>query len=450
LDAANERAGRLPACAARQVWLVALGALAWQGLLALRTPVPSEDGVCYLWMAQQFAAGEWSQALSMVFPPGFPLLLAPWLALGLPAEPVGIVCGALCVAMTLVPLARIAESYRAGAGLPAAVLFAASPLLGRVAVEVYSEPPFLLLMAWGTWFGLRSRWWGLGLCAGLAFWIRPEGLLLAFAFVLAARGPALRALLPAALAVLLLALLRWLAGHGFDPLPILSFHEQRDDLSGRGDLLGNLLLVPGAWLEAYGLAGLLPVVLLVPTVRRRAPTTTPAALWWQIVLQVAVVCTFVVRRRFLLSAAVPVAALGGMALASLPRIFCRSLLVLCTATGLVIGFLGTIESDRTAERQIGEYLATRLQPGSTVTGDLTRVLWFAGQRPLPPRHFDGPQLAAMAAPANVQFVVISDRSQRAASQQVLPLLAADFERLQLPESLARLADQRGLAVFARR
>ncbi|MHC5071182.1 MAG: hypothetical protein ACYTGO_11930, partial [Planctomycetota bacterium] len=59
----------------RFVWtLVALGFL-WRVLIAALTVVPSEDGANYLWMAERFAAGDATGALSEVFPPLMPLTL---------------------------------------------------------------------------------------------------------------------------------------------------------------------------------------------------------------------------------------------------------------------------------------------------------------------------------------------------------------------------------------
>ncbi|MCA8948982.1 MAG: hypothetical protein KDE27_05735, partial [Planctomycetes bacterium] len=207
-------------------------------LTSLR-PVPSEDGVSYLWMASRFAAGDWQGALSMVFPPGFPLLVAPFVALGLAPERAADLVNACAFGATLLPLAAIARRLAPGTpqvGLVAAVLFLSGSLLLRVAAEVYSEPTFLLLVASGLLAGQRGRLWLAGGLASAAFWIRPEGLLLALAFTFAAPRSGWRSLPGALLGVAALAALRWGAGHGFDPLPILAFHEQRDDLPGRGGL----------------------------------------------------------------------------------------------------------------------------------------------------------------------------------------------------------------------
>jgi hypothetical protein len=442
MAAGPEAPGAPPFPVARLLW-PALATLLLGLALAARTPVPSEDGISYLWIAQQFAAGDFREALSTVFPPGFSLLLAPFLWLGVDPEWAAIGLGIACTLLTLLPLARCAEAVVPGGGLPAAWLLAANPLLARLAVEVYSEPPFLLLMAWGTWWGLTGRFRRLGIAAAIGFWIRPEGLLLVPAFLAASPLRAWRSLAPAALGVLLLAVLRWSLGHGF--------HEQRDDLPQRGDLLGNLLLVPAAWFEAFGLVALLALLPHRVFVRDGAhPARGRLPLAVAAILQIAVVCTFVVRRRFFLSAAVPVVALAGAVVARWrPRV---QLVVVAVAVvlGAIVALRGTIDPDRAAERTVGVHLRSRLQPGRTVTGDLPRVVWFAGQRPLPPRRFDAARLAAMAGAPEVQFVVLATRRERDGEPAVADLPGPDFAPAELPPELVDACRWRGIAVFQRR
>ena len=246
---------------------------------------------------------------------------------------------------------------------------------------------------------------------------------------------------------------RWLAGHAFDPLPILAFHGARDDLPLRGAVLHNLPAVPGRWLEAFGLSGVLLLAWLLPRARRVLPKAP--ALWWQIALQIAVVCTFVVRRRFLLSCAVPVFAFAGAALARLRSPWRHWLLLAIALLGGVGAFRGGIDPDRIAERRLGEFLAGRLQPGEQVSGELTRVVWFAGQRPVlgdgkVAMVVDVEQLAALATPASVRYFVVSIRSKRASSRQIAERLVADFAPLELPVGLAELCDRRGILVLQRR
>lgn len=430
-------------------WLGGLAVLVigWHLLLFLRTPVPSEDGVSYLWMAERFAAADWHGGFGTVFPPGWPLLLAPWLALGLPPELASLLLATVAVVATLWPVAalaaRLAPGHERVAALAAAGLFAASPLLGRLAVEVFSEPAFLWVMAWGTWFGLGGRSVALGVCAAVAFWIRPEGVLLVPALALAAptwRSAARRLAVATTIAlagVLLLALCRWLAGHGFDPLPIHAFHESRDELDQRGAWFANLLDIPGPWLEAFGVSGLLCLAAL------------GARLWplrAAVLLQIAVVLTFVVRRRFFVSAAVAVHCLAALALLRCPPALRRATLALAGLHALLAGWHGGIDPDRAVDRSLGQYLQGQLRPDDRIATDLPRVVYFAGRQPPEPRRPDLAQLAVRAATDDVAVVVLS---QRLAAERSAPLLPGCTE-MPLPEPLASACAQRGIVVLARR
>ena len=438
-----------PRTPAAVVWALAAGTIVWRFVLSVRTPVPSGDGCSYLWIAQQFANGSWGLGLSEVFPPGFPMLVAPWLALGGDAWTTGLWLCLMAAALTVWPLVRIADHVRPGAGPAAGVLWLSSSLLARNAAEVFSEPVYLLVMAIGTLDGLRGRWWRCGIWSGLAFWIRPEGVLLAASFVLVERRRALAALVPVAVAVFALALLRWVHGHGFDPLPMLAFHvHERTDLPERGQVFGNLLQVPAAWAEAFGPVGLLPLLLLAPALRRRVRGA--GALVWQVVLQIGAVCTFVTRRRFVLSAGVPVFALAGVALAALPVRWRRIVGTVLVGFGLVTAWNGVTDADRIAERRIGEYLGARLAPADEIESDLTRVKWFAGRRPLWPRHYTAAEMLGMATRPEVRFVVLSERSVRGHFDTIAAGLAAEFAPVQLPADLADLGRARGLQVFVRR
>ena len=424
---------------------LALAVAAWAFALGRRSPVPSEDGVSYLWMAERFAAGDFAAATGPVFPVGYPLLLAPWCALGLAAETAAHLVGALALAATLWPLRTLARALGGdAAGTSAVLLFAALPLLPRLAAECYSEPPFLLLMAHGAVAALRQRWPLVGVCAAAAFWIRPEGSLLAAAYALAAPRAAWRALPPVAVGVLALAALRWAAGHGFDPLPIHAFHEQRDDLPEQGRVLANLLATPGPWLEAFALAG----VLCLPQLRWRDPLRRPLLL--QIALQVGVVATFVVRRRFFLSCAIPVCALAGAQLAKLPTAWRRGLLAAALALAAWSGWTGGIDADRAIERELGLWLRPQVAMDRRLVSDLPRVVWFAGQRPLPPRHHTAAQMQALVEASAPAFVVVRTRSARSAFAGYEAWLGQRFDAVVLPPDLAAAATSRGIAVFARR
>lgn len=435
-----------PRTSTRAIVLLVAVALAWRIALALRTPVPSGDGCSYLWIAKQFAEGRARLALSEVFPPGFPLLCAGFLRFGVDAWTVGLCVCLATAALTVWPIVRIADHLRAGAGGPAAILWVASSDLARNAADVFSEAPYLLAMACGTLSGLRGRFVAVGIWSAVAFWIRPEGVLLAVAFVLVERRRALAALLPTALGVATLAMFRWWHGHGIDPLPMLAFHvNERDDLPERGDVLTNLVHVPLHWFEAFGGAGLLTLAAAAPTLRAGMRAAT---LWWQIVMQVGAICTFVTRQRFLLSAAVPVFALGGAVTAALrPRVRVAVLVALVVFEA-ISGWRGVTGAERIAERRLGEYLGAHLLGEERIVTDLTRILWFADRRPLWPRHFRVDELLSLAAEPTTRFVALRENHETFA--ELNRGLAAGWQRATLPADLDASVRQRGIAVFVRR
>jgi hypothetical protein len=423
--------------AARAVVLPAAALLLGTLLLGAVTPVPSEDGVSYLWLAQRFAAFDFVAGTDTPFPPGYPLLLAPWLALGAPPELVALLLGALSLAACCWPLAALARALGGEAAVvPTLWLFAASPLLPRLGAEVYSEPPFLLLMAWGAWWGQRERWWCTGLAAGLAFWIRPEAALLAVSYSICRPRTGWRCLVPLALAVLALAALRAGCGHGFSPLPIHAFHDLRDDLPERGRWLHNLLALPGPWCEGLGLAALL----VLPRLWPRRGAERPLVL--QVLGQIVVVLTFVVRRRFFVSAAIAVHALAGQTLAALQPPLRRALLVAAGAFTVVANWNGRIDADRAVERELGLWLQSQLAVGQTVVSELPRVAWFAGQRPPPPRRMPRDYYATAAKPDAVAFVVLRQ------GEAVGP--GPSWLSVELPHELGPAIAARRLLVFRRR
>lgn len=429
----------------RALWLTAALLATWSLVLAWRSPVPSEDGVSYLWIAERFAEGDFAAALSTVFPPGYPLLLAPWIWLGGNGETVAHWFGAICLSATLWPLARLATFAGAPTVWPVVLLFAASPLPPRLCAEVYSESPYLLLMAWGAWLGVSGRMLAMGTCAAMAFWIRPEGSLLAASFVLVTPRRAWPSLVPVAGAVLALAAWRWMVGHGFDPLPIHAFHEGRDDLPDRGQVLQNLLAVPVQWFEGLAFGGALALPLLFrPGARRLRPFV------WQVALQVGVICTFVVRKRFFVSCAVAVHLLAGLVLGRCPRLAQRIVLVVAFVIAACSGLSGGIDADRVVDRELGVWLRPQLRSGERLVSDLPRVVYFSGAPPLPPRHFRAEQILELVAAPDVAIVVLRDRSKRVPFAELAPELGKRFDRVVLPDELAKAAASRGVAVFRRR
>jgi hypothetical protein len=77
---------------------------------------------------------------------------------------------------------------------------------------------------------------------------------------------------------------------------------------------------------------------------------------------------------------------------------------------------------------------------------MTRVLWFAGVRPLPPKHFSPSELVARAEVEGVRFAVFSVR------RDTWPAVRAglsEWSYAELPTRVAVGAASRGLVVLER-
>ncbi len=418
-----------------------LVAFAWRLVLVARTPVPSEDGVNYLWMAEQFARGDFTTPLSEVFPPLLALLMAPLAHLPWGGQVVLALLGALAV----VPIARLSaivvgpEQRRAY--LVAALLAALSGLPARYCAEVYTEPVFALAIASAAVAGMRGRFWQCGVWAGAAFWLRSEALLLPLAFCVFAPRHAWRSMVVVGVAVALLGLWRHVAGLPFDALPKLDFNWEKANVGGDDtawSMLGDLAQLPGAWFEAFGVAGALALLGFVTARGQRG--ARPLLL--TLLLALIVIVAFTVRRRFLVAwwpLIVPFAVLGLWRLR--PR-WRNALLAAAVALSLFVG-LRTTDPNRLAEREVAGYVRAQLRPGERFVTDLTRVLYFAGQRPLPPRHLTADELIAAARAPSVRFLVLGSR--RATTPAVVASLP-EFTLLPVPASITA----RGIDVYARR
>ena len=88
--------------------LFTVGAL-WRLLISWWTPIPTEDGANYLWMAERFAELDAAAALSEVFPPLLSMLVSVPVALGCDPFRSGQVLLAMAGALAVVFLARGAE-----------------------------------------------------------------------------------------------------------------------------------------------------------------------------------------------------------------------------------------------------------------------------------------------------------------------------------------------------
>lgn len=439
----------VPAPPDRRFWsiLFALG-IAWRAFISWRMPMPSEDGVNFLWMAQRLAGGDVRAALGEVFPPLTALLVAVPTALGIdPFRGAQLVLG-LTTLLAVPFLARTADHLWPRSGRAAAWLWVFAPPALHFGAQVYAEPLFLLVAAAAVDAGVRQRWRALGWLCAVAFWVRPEGALVAVAFALARPRGAVRILLPLALGAVALGLTRSAFGQSLDPVPKLAFNWDRTVLASPSILdsaatfANSAIRLPGLWVEAFGVAGLLAVWGVIRGARRGL---RPMA--YMLAIGLVLVCVFLPRSRFFLSllpAVAPFATAGLMALSVRRR---PPVLVLAVAVNLAL-CLRTPEVDRAVERELGEYLAARLAPGERVEGDMTRVVYYAGLRPLPPRRLTPPELIARVTPDEVRFVVLGKR--RAPTAEVIDRVGLHFAPSELPPELAASVAERGIVVLERR
>lgn len=446
------------------IWSLLVLALVWRLALAWLTPVPSEDGVSYLWMAERFAAGDLRAPLSEVFPPLLPLLVAAplWLLreLGIAVSTFATAQTVLAVlgAATVWPVARLCAAWShvphatawLGATWLGAALLVAPGLAARYCGEVYTEPAFGLCIACAALGAARDRPLAVGLWSGLAFWLRSEAALLPLAYAATAprgrRLPALVSVAACASAVLALAFWRAAAGHGFALLPKLDFNLPKAAMSTGGWAAG-LLELPAAYFEAFLVVGAaaVPGAYLArhqPAARTLLLTLAGAAF---------VIVAFAVRRRFLVAWLPLLLPFATLALGALgPAVAGRrgvlgAVLGLSFALGIAQG-LRTTDTNRLAERDVGQLLATRLRLGDEVVTDLTRVRYFAGLRPLPPRHATRDELLAACRDPRARFLVLgTNRQHTAAVRAAHP----EFQPLALPADLAKSAGARGLVVLQR-
>lgn len=417
--------------------------------VALLTPVPAEDAANYLWMAERFAALDAASALSEVFPPGLPLLVAPVVALGVDPFRGGQLVLAIVAAFGLWPCVRIAEHAEPRTARATGWLLALVPLAVRFVGQVYTEPVFVTLAAWALLFALRGRHWFSGVAAAAAFWMRPEALALPAANLVIGRARGAVALVPLALGVLGLAAWRSSAGQAFELLPKLAFNAARGD-SGIGldgiawrTIGANLLAFPGAWLEAFWGAGLLAIAGAWASRRSRDARA------FALVLAIAAlaIVLFLVRRRFLVAWLPVLALFVPVALAGL-RDRTRYVAQLVVVLTSIFGCLRIEPHDRQSERVLGEWLRSMLKDGESVAGDMTRVIWFSGGRPLSPRHFSPDELIEAARRPGVRFVVLGAR--RPGRIAIAESLAPEFTPTGMPSRERREAERRGMIVLERR
>jgi 4-amino-4-deoxy-L-arabinose transferase-like glycosyltransferase len=170
---------------AKQWFLAALGvAVTIRLYLLWQYYCITSDGVVYLRAADDFYRGDFDAALSSVYPPGYPLLVAAVYPLIGDWELAGQLLSLLFGVLLLFPLYWIfREVFGEGPALIACFLAAISPFLALYSVHVRSESTYLFLSALAVYLFLSaietqrvwSWFWG-GVVAGYAYLVRPEAI----------------------------------------------------------------------------------------------------------------------------------------------------------------------------------------------------------------------------------------------------------------------------------
>ncbi len=179
-----------------RVALLMLAAGALLTTLAIRTDLLFADGLRYIAQAQSWRGGSWAESLRSVDHPVYPLAITAAHAIHggdtprdwqTSAQAASVVAGILLV----IPLYLIGlELFGARVAWLSVVLLFAIPRNSHVFADVLSEGTFLVAWLWGLWAALRFLregafgWLPLVLlCSGVAYFTRPEGLLLPAALV---------------------------------------------------------------------------------------------------------------------------------------------------------------------------------------------------------------------------------------------------------------------------
>jgi hypothetical protein len=189
---------------ARHVFLAAslILAAAFQSILAVRSSVIAKDGVGFIRVAKEMQDDFAAVCAREDQHPGYPLLLlaATHLARAWPNDdPFDVwivggrlasgVCGLLAIVLLWLFARRLYDRRIADITVLLASFW---PLLRQNASDILSDTPHLIFYLAAVWLVCegaarqRARWFAAaGISSGLAFWMRPEGLLVSLAAVIA-------------------------------------------------------------------------------------------------------------------------------------------------------------------------------------------------------------------------------------------------------------------------
>ncbi|MEO6593624.1 MAG: hypothetical protein ABIP94_02600 [Planctomycetota bacterium] len=445
----------------RRLWLIVALAAAMRAIGCLVHAMPGRDGVSYLWMAEQWAAGHGEQLFRQVFHPLYPWLVGLVLQVWPSLDPVaaGQLVAAGCSGLAVIPLVLATQRlFGAQAATWAGVMFAIGAWFVRHPAECLSEGPFhLFVLAWAASLTAeKPRAVIGGLLAGAAFLIRPEGAALALAGMLwHARRSGWRALLAHAVAAGLVAMLLPLgslaAGEGFVLTPKAVFNwEVGVGGAEHGVLfyLRELAKLPGDAWEGLGYL-VFPLAVLGAWRHRPRLVSLEFALLLPFLMQIVVIPLLRSNLRFVSGLGVLLLPFAGATFAWLfgrvraPWRWCLVLALVASEAKLWLGR----PADRTIERDLGRWLGGQLKQHETLSCDMPRLWFFAGQKPPPPREIASPELHGWAAAPECVYVAL----RRGRNDAFLGELdGLGFAPMLLPEELRSRSGANDVLLWRRR
>lgn len=429
-------------------------AAAVRAVVAWRTEVPAWDGVHYLWVAERAGEGHPGALFDSVFHPGWPAVLAPFTGLGDPVVVGQVVAGLLSVGALPLLWGLTRDTFGRRAALWAAVVYAAGTWYARYPADVLSEAAFYPCVAGWAWATVRGRGGVAGLCAGLAYAVRPEGAVLALVGVVwsAARrrpgvvlGQAAGAAVPAA------AVIAGWAWWGPGPMLSSKLAFNLREGVGSGGLAHwgeQLLRLPGAVFEDQG-------YLVVPLVAwglwRARHRGWPWLLAMPFLVQCLVAPALKTHYRFFSGFGLLLLPFAGHAFAHLAdevvtRRAWRLALVVLLLLPDAVRWPHARRPDRAYERTLGAWLRERGVAGDELFTDQPRVAYFAGLRPPPPRRWRPEEIESAITSPDTRWLVLIPRRSGVPPARLENL---GYREPTLPPALDRAVEHRGATIHHR-
>ena len=148
------------------------------------------DGIRFLALADYYFSGLFLKGLSNAYHPLYPLLISIIGGVSGDFEFAGKLISLTFSSFTVIFVYLLGKTiYDAKTGLIGGLFFIAQPQCVRCSVDVLSDSTFLFFLVVGFYLGIRGgtqekkvRWWclGAGICSGLAYLTRPEGIFVVF------------------------------------------------------------------------------------------------------------------------------------------------------------------------------------------------------------------------------------------------------------------------------